>query len=445
MNKTVWKIFIQFTVLSAVISMILLFINFFGIAYLWSDTGNVYPNTQKHILEQISENMSITDGNITLMDSGVIPENNWCVLIDEGGAVIWDHNRPADVPTAYTINDVAKMTRWFLKDYPVYVRAEDYGLLVMGMPKNAVGKYDLEYSMDWFDTLPQRTLSIFLINLILAAMLACLFGATLYRRLKMLTSGIRDLRREKRVQLREKGIFKELSKNINETSEGIARKNAALLSRDQARANWIAGISHDIRTPLSMIMGYSEALTNAPGLTEEESQQARLITAQSLKMKKLIEDLNLISSLEYDMQPSRKKMVRLCPLLRKVVSDLINNGLSEKYEINLGFQYEQAVILGDEFLLERAFFNLLNNAVTHNENGCSIDIAEYEERDAVWIKISDNGRGVPAEVLKRIAVMPKTAHGLGLPMAYRIFQVHGGNMRCQNENGFSVLIQLPLN
>ena len=120
--------------------MILLFINIFGIAYLWSDTGNLYPNNQKHILEQIGEKISITDENIVLTDSGVIPGDYWCILIDEGGRVIWDHNRPDDIPTYYTINDIAKLTRWFLNDYPVYVRAEDYGLLVMGMPKNAVGK-----------------------------------------------------------------------------------------------------------------------------------------------------------------------------------------------------------------------------------------------------------------------------------------------------------------
>ncbi|MGI5825177.1 MAG: sensor histidine kinase [Bacillota bacterium] len=336
------------------------------------------------------------------------------------------------------------MTRWYLNDYPVYVRAEDYGLLVLGIPKNSVGKYDIQYSMDWFDALPQRILIIFAVNLILAALLACLFGRQLYKKLKNLTSGIQNLRLEKRVHLKEKGIFKELSKNINETSENIDRKNDALLSRDNARSNWIAGISHDIRTPLSMIMGYSETLANASEISEANRKKANIITAQSIKMKKLIEDLNLISSLEYDMQPSKKKAIRLCPLLRNTITEIINNGLSEKYEINLNFQHEQAVIMGDETLLERAFFNLINNSIIHNTQGCAINISEYAENGTAYINISDNGSGVPDDVIENIAVIPKTSHGLGLPMAYKVFYVHGGKMQVKNDNGFSVMIELPI-
>lgn len=443
MNKTVWKIFICFTALSAVISIILLIINFLGIAYIGSDTGNVYPNSQRHILKRISENIEVTDGEITLKDKSIIPENKWCILIDEGGNIIWEQNKPNDIPDRYTINDIAKMTRWYLNDYPVYVRAEDYGLLVLGIPKNSVGKYDLEYSMDWFDTLPQRILIILALNLLLAVLLALLFGSKLYKRLKTLTLGIQDLRLEKKIRLKEKGIFKELSKNINETSESIERKNAALLLRDNARSNWIAGISHDIRTPLSMIMGYSETLASASEISEENRQKANIITKQSIKMKKLIEDLNLISSLEYDMQPSKKKEIRLCPLLRSIVTEIINNGLPGKYEINLDFKHEAAVIMGDEALLERAFFNLINNSIVHNKNGCTINISEYVEKGTVYIKISDNGIGVPDEVIKNITVIPKTAHSLGLPMAYRVFRVHGGKMKAENNKGFSVTIELP--
>ncbi len=444
MNKTVWKIFICFTALSAVISIILLIINFLGIAYIGSDTGNVYPNSQRHILKRISENIEVTDGEITLKDKSIIPENKWCILIDEGGNIIWEQNKPNDIPDRYTINDIAKMTRWYLNDYPVYVRAEDYGLLVLGIPKNSVGKYDLEYSMDWFDTLPQRILIILYLNMLLEVFLALLFGSKLYKRLKTLTLGIKDLRLEKKIRLKEKGIFKELSKNINETSESIERKNAALLLRDNARSNWIAGISHDIRTPLSMIMGYSEALASASEISEENRQKANIITKQSIKMKKLIEDLNLISSLEYDMQPSKKKEVRLCPLLRSIVTEIINNGLPEKYEINLDFKHEASVIMGDEALLERAFFNLINNSIVHNKNGCTINISEYVEKGTVYIKISDNGIGVPDEVIKNITVIPKTAHGLGLPMAYRVFRVHGSKMKAENNKGFSVTIELPI-
>lgn len=444
MNRTALKIFIGFIFIAATIATVLLAVNFLGFAIIGSDTGT-YSRAPKHILEKVSAQLKQTESGFALQDSSVVPDGTWCILVNGEGDVMWGQNQPNDVPNHYSLNDVAKMTRWFLNDYPVYVRAEDYGLLVLGLPKNAVAKYGLEYSMDWFTSLPQRILVIFLINLCLAAVFACLSGSSMYQKIKTLTNGLKDLRREKRVKLREKGIFRELAKHINETSDAIERKNAALAARDEARLHWIAGISHDIRTPLSMIMGYSEALEGCGELSAENRRKADSITAQSLKIKRMVEDLNLISSLEYDMQPSKKKPVRLSPLLRSIVTDMLNNGLlSDSGSVHLDLQDEQAVVLGDEALLERAFFNLLNNSVMHNKGACAIDILEYRSGNDVFVRIADNGSGVPENVLQNIDKIPKSGHGMGLPMAYKIFRVHGGQMTAENNGGFSVLIQLPM-
>ncbi len=443
MNKTVVKIFICFTLSAAVIATLLLCINFMGFAVLGGEVFSSYSTSPARVLRKISENLTQEENGFRLTDEEVLPTDNWCILIDASGQVVWQANKPEDIPTQYSINDVARMTRWFLNDYPVYVRTEDYGLLVLGTPKNAVGKYHIEYSMEWFHTLPLRLVGILVLNICLAIVLACTLGTRVYKNLKTLTDGVADLRREKKVQLKENGIFRELSKNINETSAAMERKNAALVERDKARSNWIAGISHDIRTPLSLIMGYSEELA-VGRLSAEDSAKAERITAQGIKIKKLIEDINLISSLEYDMQPVNRSSVRLCALLRQVVSDILNSGLSEKFEITFDLKAEKAVVSGDSALLERAFFNLINNSILHNENGCTISISAYLKGDSVFVRITDNGCGAPEEVLAHMTEIPKTAHGLGLPMAYRIFHVHGGKMRAYNSDGFCVEVELPL-
>ncbi len=445
MNKTVLKIFAIFVLLSAATTTVMLVINVLGISFIGSDPDNVYPNTPRHTLKLISENINISKDGISLSDTGVISKDRWCILLDENGDMIWSHNKPEEIPEHYSINDIARLTRWFLKDYPVYVRTEDYGLFILGLPKNSVGKYDVQYSMDWFVALPRRMLILFLLNLGLGAALACIFGTGLYRRLKSLTAAVSDLKREKSVHLKEKGIFREVIQSINETSAAIERKNAVLAQRDSARANWIAGISHDIRTPLSLVTGYSEVLAASPELSEDNRKKAGIITSQSLKIKKLMDDLCLSSSLEYDMQPSRKKEVRLCPLIRRTAAEIINSGLDEKYTIDLELRQEQAVVMGDEGLLERALFNLINNSITHNTHGCDISILEFTDNGRAYIIISDNGSGVDPAVLENIQIMPGSEHGLGLPMAYKIFHVHGGNMWAENkDNGFLVKIELPL-
>lgn len=444
MNKTALNIFVRFTLLSALISLLLFCVNAVSLSVLISNrrTQEPYPAA---ILREVSENLRVSSESYLLSDPSVIPEGDWCLLLDSAGDVVWSHALPSDVPTHYSLNDIARLTRWFLNDYPVYVRTEDYGLFLLGLPKDAVGKYPLEFDRVWFDTLPQRALGVLLFNFALSFLLALLIGLSFYKRLRALTQGIRDLRDEKDVRLRERGIFKELSRNINETSSAISRKNAALLSRDTARANWVACISHDVRTPLSIIMGYSEVLaSSAPELGEDSRQKARIITAQSVRIKKLIEDLNLLSSLEYDMQPARKRPLLLCPLIRSVVTDIINSGLDESYTIDLDLRFERARLLGDEALLERALFNLINNSIRHNPSGCHITILEYTNDGNVCIELADNGSGVAQEVLDHIGVFPQGAHGLGLPMAYRIIHVHGGKMTAGNGNGFRVLIELPM-
>lgn len=436
MNKTALKIFVLFSVTAGVIATILMVINFFSVALVGSDVSTV-SSGQRALLAEISDSLETGSREVSL------PEGYWCMLIDESGNVVWDQDKPDDVPDTYTINDIARMSRWFLNDYPVYTRTEDYGLIVLAKPKNAVGKYQMEYSMSWFDSLPQRLVYVLLFNLFLAAVLACVFGTNIYRRIRELTRGLSDLRAEKPVKLRERGIFRDIYRNINITSAAIERKNKALSIRESARRNWIAGISHDIRTPLSVITGYAEALSENKELSENNKHRAEVIVSNSMKIKKLIEDLNLISSMEYDMQPSKRQPVKICPLIRRVSAEILNNGMSDRFSVALDLKAEGAAVMGDEGLIERAVYNVINNAVTHNKDGCTIQIKEYEKGGNIVIEIRDNGTGVPDSVLENIDKIPKTTHGIGLPMAYRIVSVHNGKFEAYNGNGFCIMMTFP--
>lgn len=442
MNKTIIKIFLCFIITAAVVSTILLIINFIGFAVLSSEGSHFYGSHPKKILTEISENLEVTESGFTL-NKNFIPRDSWAILLNDNGDIVWSQNKPSDIPDHYSLKDIARISKWFLNDYPVYTSIEDYGIIILGLPKNAVGKYSIEYSMDWFNTLPKRIVKVILVNLCLALLFASVLGLRLYKRLKILIEGINDLRREKYVDLNEKGIFKELSRSINETSKSIERKNALLSVRDNARLNWINGISHDIRTPLSVVLGNAEVLENKAELQESDKQRASVIKNQSLKIKTLIEDLNIISSLEYDMQTTKKNSVRICPLIRQIVADIVNTDLSEKYTIELDLRNENAVILGDETLIERALFNQINNCIVHNENGCNIKISQYVKSNNVIITIKDNGKGVPEKVLLNIDQIPKTTHGIGLPMAYKIITLHGGKMTLKNNYGLEINIEIP--
>ena len=150
----------------------------------------------------------------------------------------------------------------------------------------------------------------------------CIHQPQLSIRSKLLKSvqpiigGIQALSTNEEVHIREKGLLSELAVNINKTSDILQTQSRQLRKRETARANWIAGVSHDIRTPLSMVMGYAGQLESDMKLSGNNRQKAAVIVQQSKRMRNLINDLNLASKLEYNMQPLHLKTAKsdfYCP------------------------------------------------------------------------------------------------------------------------------------
>ena len=130
-------------------------------------------------------------------------------------------------------------------------------------------------------------------------------------------SAVETLADGKPVSLHISGELSEIANSVNKASSILNRQN-------EARANWISGVSHDIRTPLSMIMGYAGRIAENESASKTIQEQAEIVRKQSVKIKELVQDLNLVSQLEYEMQPLHKEMVRLSKLLRSYVADLLN-------------------------------------------------------------------------------------------------------------------------
>lgn len=142
---------------------------------------------------------------------------------------------------------------------------------------------------------------------------------------------------------------------------------------DAARSDWINGVSHDIRTPLSVVMGYAAQLEGTPGLPPEQKRQATAIRAQSQVIRDLVNDLNLTMRLDCAMQPLRKEPLRPEVFLRQIAADFLNGGMGEGFDLDMELPAESLPqIEADPFLLRRAVNNLLTNCVRHNAPGCSI-------------------------------------------------------------------------
>ncbi len=257
--------------------------------------------------------------------------------------------------------------------------------------------------------------------------------------------------------MKEKGVFSELAEKINKTSEILQMQAEQLRKKETARANWIAGVSHDVRTPLSMIMGYAGQLENSKNLSEIERKKAAVIVRQSGRIKDLINDLNLASKLEYDMQPLTMKRENAISIIRQVIVDFMNTNIDDKFPIEWKTTDTPSAcyINADKDLLKRAISNLIQNSINHNENGCVIYASVDDDNNTCKICIEDNGIGVSNEQIDQLNHTPhymicdtnttEQRHGLGLLIVKQIIKGHHGEIFIDHSEygGFKAVLIIP--
>ena len=176
--------------------------------------------------------------------------------------------------------------------------------MILGYPQKSFWKHmypSWDYQM--IESAPRTVLLVLGGNILLVMLIYLGANSGLLRSVRPIVDGIRRLPEGEPVRLKEKGILSELAFHLNKASEVLQSQKYQLMKKDAARANWIAGVSHDIRTPLSMVMGYAGQIENLTYLREEDRKKASAIVRQSRRMKGLINDLNLASKMEYNMQP----------------------------------------------------------------------------------------------------------------------------------------------
>ena len=371
----------------------------------------------------------------------------WTMLLDDKGTVIFQECMPEELPHQYTPVDVAKFSRWYLGGYPVSVREHPQGLLVVGGEKGSQVKYSFSVTESYVKNLFAGVIAAFFINVIVVVLLIWKNTRHVEKAVTPILRGIETVSSGQPISLPEKGELAEINRQLNKAGAFIVKK-------DRARADWISGISHDVRTPLSVILGFAGQLEDDQTLPALAREQAACIRKQGEKLRNLISDLNLASKLEYSMQPLRLGKVYLAELARQTVCEFLDSGLDEQYAITFcsNQDSEMAAIMGDEALLKRALYNLIQNSMIHNANGCHICVSVLWNENNTTITVSDNGIGVTAEKLEELRAKThciestderlNLRHGLGIVLVWQIVEAHHGAMEILSEphNGYKTVL-----
>lgn len=365
----------------------------------------------------------------------------WAIYLDAAGKCSWSLDLPEAVPDNYTIQDVALFSKGYIADYPVFIQTTQDGLLVLGYPKDSYMKITPNYlSLDSIRILPLFMAGLLAVDLLLMFLAYYFSKRRIVKNTGPIAAAIETLSDGKPVSLRVQGDLSGLADSVNKASCVLSRQS-------KARANWISGVSHDIRTPLSIIMGYAGRIAGDGSVGGTVREQARVIQQHSRKIRDLVQDLNLVSQLEYEMQPICKQEHRLSKLLRSYLAELFNTGIDGAYDVDIEIapEAESFTLECDARLMLRAIDNLVQNSIRHNPKGCHILIRLEYTSAVCLLMVQDDGVGLSEEKLQELKEKPHylesaderldLRHGLGLVLVRQITAAHGGKMEIDSKPG----------
>lgn len=421
---------------------------FFIITYLNGVADSIFPieDFSNHIITQDEQLAADTQALEILHQADA-----WAMVLDDDGTVIWEESMPEELPREYTVTDIVMFSRWYLEDYPINVWKRTDGLLVIGFPPESVSNFYVSTNIAYIWPFVIGIGIVFVINFLLMIYLFLRNTHQIEKAMEPILNSIQLLSQGKEFHLEEKGELAEINAGLNHASD-------YLLKKDNTRAEWIRGISHDIRTPLSVILGYASEIEDTLSLPEATRKQAGIIRRHSEKLKNLVADLNLTTKLEYSIQPMQRKDLDPVELARQIVSEVLNDGLSELYELELSEDNpgKNILIVGNQTLLNRMLGNLIRNCIIHNPNGCKIHVSVGSNDTMCVFSVMDNGNGISESQLNALnsdddisstrKQIDGTDHGLGLKIVRQIVKAHQGTIQFSStvSHGLFVTIFLPL-
>lgn len=200
----------------------------------------------------------------------------------------------------------------------------------------------------------------------------------------------------------------------------------------------LSDVAHDIKTPITTIAGFSQALaegTVPQGKEAEYLEAIRSKSMQTVDMVTLLFEYVKLDSKGFVLHKSREDV---CELFRGCIANAYADFEAKDMELDLDIQEESIMLNVDKLQLERAFHNILTNAIRHNKNGTKIWITQKVDKDELSFQISDDGVRIETETAKHLfdpfvqgdkSRTTGKGTGLGLSITRKIVEMHGGRVR----------------
>lgn len=238
----------------------------------------------------------------------------------------------------------------------------------------------------------------------------------------------------------EKDSSERISLLINQLMDSYQNERIILQREEKSRKQLLANISHDIRTPLSSVIGYIEAIKLDILSQHEKKAYLQIALDKSYDLKQKLEQLFELVRLDANEIQFKMEKVEVCELIRGVVIDFIPIVEKENIQMEINIPEEEYYVWADEQALIRVVQNLIRNALTHGKLGFYIGIKVFIENGAINVDVIDHGEGIRKNDLDFVfdrlyqGDSSRTKNGgLGLAIAYELMKKVNGNITVRSE------------
>ncbi|KAF0207166.1 MAG: hypothetical protein FD171_1929 [Actinobacteria bacterium] len=448
--------------------------------------GEVYPAS---ILGDAAVDTHVTNGSVVLgatTVSAVRAEGYWLQVLDEHGDEVTQVDRPADAPRRFTPGGLvlARQRPASIGQAKISTWVDTIGgrelTFVLGKEVSQIPGGPQVY-LGGDRPVSQRTLWVLLVCLLVGGALvvlgsAWLFGRGLSRPLVHMMMWLSALAEGTYAEPRGRNglpasrtspegprklpysTYREVFDSLDSLTTELRSTTDERRRLDDARNEWIAGVSHDLRTPLTSIQGYADVLASDYEFTPEEvRRQAQVIARQAGHMDALLDDLNLSFRLSADALPLKCERADLVELIRDMAVELANDPRAAGHGVVFVEPPGEGVINADvdPVMLRRSIMNLLVNAAVHNPTGATIEVALVRNSSSATIRVSDNGVGMDGDTRARLfdryfrgtaTGVDVEGTGLGMAIARQVIEAHAGAIDVTSEpgSGTTVRVRIPL-
>ena len=247
-------------------------------------------------------------------------------------------------------------------------------------------------------------------------------------------------------------------KNENERPDGVIAVIQDITEHvklDNMQKELVADVSHELKTPITSIMGYADTLLEGEYDKETQDKFLNVIATEARRMAKLVTDLLTLSRYDNNKKTTQKETFDLGDLVKKCQDKLAIEAKKKNHNVNCFVTADVPPVYADKYDIERVVLNILSNSIKYTKEGGEIKIYVGFVYNDAYIKVFDNGIGIPEEDLSRIferfyrvdkaRTREMGGTGLGLSIAKEILDKNGGSIDIKSVvgQGTEVVIKIP--